>query len=437
MTDAVTGATQSMFPVELGRGKVRYAQAVKAGRWVFVTGCMAQGFIAGIAPDVLAEHAPHAGLPKREKEAALIFDHLDRILRAAGSGLSNIVRTDQYYTTVEAVPAYQSVRRQALGSLIPPSTSVAENRFVLPDADINLQAVAVIPEDGFEPKHLDDNALRGRPTSGYSPALTVGDFVFVPGIIAMARHDEPGRNGLAAAAVIPEGFQWAGQPIKLETEFIINQRIEPSLALADAGLGDIVKVQAYLTNPDDYSAFNEVWARYFGETGPALSVIPCKHRGLAVSDGRIEINVLAVKTKGTTKRQHIDAGVIAGFRHQPQAVKAGDLLFLSGLMAIDEEGLVPGAVSDARQPWFASSAEVQAEFIIDNAERLCEAAGTSIANVVRVQQFHTDIGEFYPVYKVWERRLGGAPLPFTAVEVPSPLPMPGATILIDIWVYAP
>ena len=78
---------------------------------------------------------------------------------------------------------------------------------------------------------------------------------------------------------------------------------------------------------------------------------------------------------------------------------------------------------------------MQAEFIIDNAERLCEAAGTSIANVVRVQQFHTDIGEFYPVYKVWERQLGGAPLPFTAVEVP--LPMPGATILMDIWVYAP
>lgn len=178
-----------------------------------------------------------------------------------------------------------------------------------------------------------------------------------------------------------------------------------------------------------------MWARYFGETGPALSVIPCKDRGLAVSDGRVEINVLAVKSNGTTKRQHIDAGVIAGFSHQPQAVKAGDLLFLSGLMAIDEEGLVPGAESDARQPWFASSAEVQAEFIIDNAERLCEAAGTSIANVVRVQQFHTDIGEFYPVYKVWERRLGGAPLPFTAVEVP--LPMPGATILMDIWVYAP
>ena len=56
---------------------------------------------------------------------------------------------------------------------------------------------------------------------------------------------------------------------------------------------------------------------------------------------------------------------------------------------------------------------------------------------MRVLQFHTDIREFYPVSKVWERRLGGRPVPFSAVEVPSPLPVPGATVLIEAWAYAP
>jgi enamine deaminase RidA (YjgF/YER057c/UK114 family) len=437
MTDGQKPATQAIFPVELGAGGVRYAQGVRAGRWVFVTGCMAQDFATGIAPEVLARAAPHAGLPKREKEAALIFDHLDRVLRAAGTEPANLVRTDQYYTTVKAVPAYQGVRRAFLGSRIPPSTSVAETRFVLPDADINLQAIAAIPEDGFEIEHLHDEALKARPTSGYSPALTVGDFVFVPGNIAMAKGDEPSRNGVAAAALMGGGMQWAGQPIKLEAEFIINERIAPSLALAGATLADVVKAQVYLTDAEDYSAFNEVWARHFGLTGPALSIIPCSDRGLALTDGKIEINVIALRPGGATEKQHIDAGVVPGFRHQPQAVKAGDLLFLSGLMATGQDGLIPGAVPDAGQPWFSSSAAVQAEFIIDNAEKLCEAAGTSIANVVRVQLFHTDIGEFYPVYKVWERRLAGAALPFSAVEVPAPLPVPGATVLMDIWVYAP
>jgi enamine deaminase RidA (YjgF/YER057c/UK114 family) len=199
----------------------------------------------------------------------------------------------------------------------------------------------------------------------------------------------------------------------------------------------VVKAQVYLTDPEDYSAFNEVWARHFGETGPALSVIPCLERGLAIEDGRIEINVIAVKSGGATKKEQIEAGVFPGFRHQPQAVRAGDLLFLSGLMANDDNGLAPGASRDARQPWFGSSAESQAEIIIDNAAKLCEAAGTAIDNVVRVQLFHTDMTEFYPVYKAWERRLDGAPLPFSAVEVPAPLPVPGATVLMDIWAWVP
>jgi enamine deaminase RidA (YjgF/YER057c/UK114 family) len=166
-----------------------------------------------------------------------------------------------------------------------------------------------------------------------------------------------------------------------------------------------------------------------------VSIIPCIEHGLAPYDGKIEINVLALKSGA--KKQHIDAGVVTAFRNQPQAVKAGDLLFISGLMALDRDGLDPAAAADPRQPHFSSSAEAQAEVIIGNIAKLCEAAGTSLANVVRVLQFHTDIREFYPVYKVWERRLGGRPLPFSAIEVPGPLPVPGASVMIEAWVYAP
>ena len=64
-------------------------------------------------------------------------------------------------------------------------------------------------------------------------------------------------------------------------------------------------------------------------------------------------------------------------------------------------------------------------------------AGTALANVVRIVLFHTDIREFYPVIKMWERRLGDRPLPFSAIEVPSPLPVPGATVMIEAWAYVP
>ena len=189
------------------------------------------------------------------------------MLRAAGTDRTNLVRTDQYYTTVKAVPPYQQVRREFLAGRIPPSTSIAQQALLLPGADMNIQAMAVIPQQGFEVEHLKHEQLNGRPTSGYSPAVTVGDFIFIPGITSLAVGDEPRRNGVAAAALMTEGAQWAGQPIKLETEFIITKRMTASLALAGAGLEDVVHAQVYLTDRDDYSAFNAVWTRYFGEAG--------------------------------------------------------------------------------------------------------------------------------------------------------------------------
>src|ERR1700719_4151227 len=430
-------AAEPLIPVELGAGKIRFAQGVKAGRWVFATGLMGQDFVNGIAPEVLAGRTPHAGLPKREKEAARIFANLDAVLRAAGTQRANLVRTDQYYTTVKAVPPYQYVRREFLQGRIPPSTSITQKRLLLPAADMNVQALAVVPQPGFEVAHLQHERLQARPTSGYSPALTVGDFIFIPGITSLAIGDEPRRNGVAAAALMAEGAQWGGQPIKLETQFIITQRMTASLALAGATLEDVVHAQVYLTDRDDYSAFNAAWTKHFGAAGPTVSIIPCIEHGLAPYDGKIEINVIAARPGSAAAKRHIDAGIATAFRHQPQAVKAGDLLFIPALMAADRDGLLPAAAADPRQPYFSSSPEMQAEAIVDNIARLCAAGGTSLANVARLLLFLTDIGDFYPVYKVWERRLGGRALPFSAVEVPGPLPVPGAAVMMEAWAYAP
>src|SRR5215472_10449298 len=384
MTRKANCAVEPLLPVELGQGKIKFAQGVKADRWVFATGLMAQDFINGISPHVLSEHAPHSGVPKREKEALLIFANLEAILHAAGTDCTRLVRTDQYYTTVKAVPPYQQVRREFLRGRIPPSTSIAQKALLLPGADMNVQAVAAIPKKGFEVEHLSHAQLKGRPTSGYSPALTVGDFIFIPGITSLAIGEEPRRNGVTTAALMAEGTQWGGQPIKLETEFIITKRMVASLALAGARLDDVVHAQAYLTDREDYSAFNAAWIRHFGEAGPSLSIIPCIAHGLAPYDGKIEINVIAAKPGSAAGKRDVDAGVATAFRHQPQAVRAGDLIFISARMAADRDGLRAACAADPRQPHFSSSVAAQAEAIVDDIARLAEAGGSTLANVVRV-----------------------------------------------------
>jgi hypothetical protein len=73
---------------------------------------------------------------------------------------------------------------------------------------------------------------------------------------------------------------------------------------------------------------------------------------------------------------------------------------------------------------------------VKNARRR-DAAGASLSNVVRIPQLHGDLAEFYPVHATWRRHLGGAPLPFSAVGEPAPLAIPGCSVLMDPWIYAP
>ena len=45
------------------------------------------------------------------------------------------------------MPPYQQVRRQALNGRIHPSTSIAQQALLLPGADMNIQALGVIPQN--------------------------------------------------------------------------------------------------------------------------------------------------------------------------------------------------------------------------------------------------------------------------------------------------
>ena len=149
------------------------------------------------------------------------------MLRAAGTNRANLVRTDQYYTTVKAVPAYQQVRREFLRGRIPPSTSIAQQGLLLPGRGHERAGDGMSRTDS---RSSSQQSGPRRPTSGFACADR-GRFIFIPGITSLAVGDEPRRNGVAAAALMTEGAQWAGQPIKLETEFIIAQRMAQSLRL--------------------------------------------------------------------------------------------------------------------------------------------------------------------------------------------------------------
>ena len=70
------------------------------------------------------------------------------------------------------------------------------------------------------------------------------------------------------------------------------------------------------------------------------------------------------------------------------------------------------------------------------AEAICRAAGTSIHNAVRIQQFHTDLADLPAALEVWDETMDHAPLPLSSIEV-AWLPVAGACVMVDLWVHVP
>jgi enamine deaminase RidA (YjgF/YER057c/UK114 family) len=106
-------------------------------------------------------------------------------------------------------------------------------------------------------------------------------------------------------------------------------------------------------------------------------------------------------------------------------------------MAVDPSGaLALAARIDPRQPHFGSAVHLQMGYMLAHAQRICKKAGTSLANVVRAQQFHTDLADFNGAWHVWQQHLPGQYLPFSAIEVPA-LAVPGSVVMLDLWVYVP
>ena len=120
---------------------------------------------------------------------------------------------------------------------------------------------------------------------------------------------------------------------------------------------------------------------------------------------------------------------------RPLAVRAGNLLCFSGLVAADAQGPIGGIKKGGRRSRSRIRAEMQ--YLLDVAAQGCRASGTSLNNVVRIQQFHTDLADFGPACGVWLDRLGGRPLPISAIQVPAPLVVPGCCVQLDLWVYVP
>jgi reactive intermediate/imine deaminase len=127
-----------------------------------------------------------------------------------------------------------------------------------------------------------------------------------------------------------------------------------------------------------------------------------------------------------TRREFRVQGQAAPISHFTDAVQAGDLLFVSGIVPVDERRELVGGddvVAQARQ-------------VFANMEEVLAAAACTFADVVKVTVFLTDVDDRPLVNPVRQEVFGETRPASTLVEV-SALVIPGARIEIDAVALIP
>jgi 2-iminobutanoate/2-iminopropanoate deaminase len=109
----------------------------------------------------------------------------------------------------------------------------------------------------------------------YSPAIEAGDFVYLSGQGPM----DPATRKLVEGDVQAQAEQ-------------VFKNLFAILAAAGLSPADVIKVNVYLTDMDDFAAMNEVYARQFDPPYPARTTVGVASLPLGI---KVEIEMIARK----------------------------------------------------------------------------------------------------------------------------------------------
>ena len=127
------------------------------------------------------------------------------------------------------------------------------------------------------------------------------------------------------------------------------------------------------------------------------------------------------------KREELTvAGMAPPISHYCDAVRFGDLLFVSGLVGVDEHGDIVGHGDAARQT----------RQIFENMRKVLDAAGAGFGDVLKVTVFLKNIEDRARINPVRQEAFGSTRPASTLVEVPR-LAVEGAKIEVEAIAVVP
>jgi enamine deaminase RidA (YjgF/YER057c/UK114 family) len=332
----------------LGYGHLPFRQAVRHGDVVYVTG------------QVAVEETP-SSMPQQTRVA---MANMKAVLTQVGATMADVVQTTSYYVGLEGLPESARIQSQELPNTVA-STAVVVPALVEPRFLVEIEAIAVVGA------RKDAARLPGRDPVGVPgpacQAVRCGNTIYVSGLVAT-----DGRGGVLHPGDMP---RQAGATM---------DRMRSVLGELGATLDDVVHTNVYFVGAKGWKEAAEVRGRYFtiGPTSTGV-VVPT----LAEPGYLIQINAIAVVN---TPKRYADAptpnvvkklGLEVPFR---QGVKCGNTIYMSGQVALGEQGeaLHPGDIAS------------QTRVAMENIKELLAEFGASTEDVVRKNTYYVGVNDF-------------------------------------------
>jgi 2-iminobutanoate/2-iminopropanoate deaminase len=112
-----------------------------------------------------------------------------------------------------------------------------------------------------------------KPIGPYSQAIKANGFIYLSGQVALD----------------PQSGELVGSDVRQQTERVL-ENIKGILEAAGANLHHVIKTTVFLKDMNDFSAMNEIYARYFTAAPPARSTVQVSR---LPKDALVEIEVIA------------------------------------------------------------------------------------------------------------------------------------------------
>jgi len=189
----------------------------------------------------------------------------------------------------------------------------------------------------------------------------------------------------------------AGPGITKQTALTLA-RLDERLRAEHSSLADALAVTVYLRRAAHFAAMNDEYRQAFRGTPPTRTTVVTDPLTSSDDGTLVEMSIVAAPT-GTERRAAHPSSWIASPNPYSYAIRAGDLLFLSGLLARNgrDNSVIDGDIA------------AQTKAVIGNAKDLLEAAGLALAHIVSARVFLTDLADFGEMNRVYREQFPDAP----------------------------